>query len=363
MSTNLTGNASRPGGRPGRAPRRGSIAVLTLILIAVLLAMAAFAVDVSYMQLTRSQLRRTTDLAARAAGEAIYRTGDTGIALAAARRAARENPVAGRAVALDARQVVFGNASVDHKGKWSFNPGNQPYNSVQIRNSLTSGSANGSVSLFFGRFMGTGAFEPEAQATVARGEGRRDFAVVVDRSGSMNGNATGGNGDTRWEVLKRSIQGFFDALDETNDEEEVGLATYSNRSTENQQLEFDYSETRDILEGIHPSGSTNIHAGIVDGADILGNRARGRDDARKLMIVMTDGLHNTGPEPILAARDAKAAGIIIYTITFGHNADISRMKAIADETGGAHYHAPNAAELEDVFRRVVVDSAEMVFIQ
>lgn len=81
------------------------------------------------------------------------------------------------------------------------------------------------------------------------------------------------------------------------------------------------------------------------------------------MIVLTDGYHNRGTEPIHAANQAAAEDIEIYTITFGNHADIARMQAIANATGGEHYHAPNAAALKDVFLQVVQDSAGIQFVK
>ncbi len=343
--------------------RRGAIVVLVLFLLVALLAMAAFAVDVSYMQLTRSQLRRATDAAARAAGEAIHRTADPDAARAAAKNAARQNLVAGQPLTLRDSQIVFGNTAQAKNGKWYFTPGATPFNGVQIRSARDTASQDGPVSLFFGRFLGTGFFEPQSQTTVGRGEAPRDFALVIDRSGSMNWSAAGGGGQSRWTVLKASLAGFFDALEESNDDEPVGLASYSSSSRVDQWLDNDYPGTMNIVEEIEPNGTTNINSGIIDGTSILSDAKRHRPKARKVMVVMTDGRHNTGPEPILAAEAAADEDIVIYTITFGNNADIARMQAVADATGGSHYHAPTASALLDVFRQVVLDSAEMVFVQ
>jgi hypothetical protein len=70
------------------------------------------------------------------------------------------------------------------------------------------------------------------------------------------------------------------------------------------------------------------------------------------MIVMTDGIHNQGPEPILSAKAAADKNITIHTITFSASADIARMKAVAAAAGGKHFHADNAVELVSVFREI-----------
>ena len=57
------------------------------------------------------------------------------------------------------------------------------------------------------------------------------------------------------------------------------------------------------------------------------------------MILMTDGIHNLGTEPIISASNAAKKDIVIHTITFSDDADIKRMKDVAAATGGQHFHA------------------------
>jgi hypothetical protein len=72
------------------------------------------------------------------------------------------------------------------------------------------------------------------------------------------------------------------------------------------------------------------------------------------MVLMTDGIHNQGPEPLLSAKVAAQNNIVIHTITFSEDADIRRMQDVAQATGGEHFHADDQAELVEVFRRIAV---------
>jgi Mg-chelatase subunit ChlD len=98
-------------------------------------------------------------------------------------------------------------------------------------------------------------------------------------------------------------------------------------------------------------GSTAISAGIDDAITVLTGK-KARPFAVKTMIVMTDGIHNLGPEPVLSARVANTKGIVIYTITFSDDADIKRMEDVAAATGGKHFHAPTAADLTRIFKEI-----------
>ncbi len=71
-----------------------------------------------------------------------------------------------------------------------------------------------------------------------------------------------------------------------------------------------------------------------------------------VMVLMTDGIHNVGPEPIISARNAAKKGIVIDTITFSSDADIRRMEDVAKATGGRHFHAPTAADLARIFKEI-----------
>ena len=351
-------------GRLRRARRRGVMVILMMFLLIGLLAAAAFSVDIAYMQLVRTELRRATDAGARAGAEALSRTADIEIARAAAKAAAARNLVAGQNLVLEDADIVFGNSAQARDGKWQFTADAEPFNSVQVSGARTSNSASGNVALFFGKAFGTNNFSPSLSAIVMQGESsKRDFAVVVDRSGSMNGNAGGRGSGSRWSALLTAFGGFLSALADTKDQEEVGLVSYSNSASIDEYLTDRLSDPQETLNRLHPNGSTNIYAGIVDGTAVLTRSGRVRSDANKIMVVMTDGQHNTGPEPILAANEAARDKITIYTITFGSDADVTRMKAVAAATGGKHYHAPTAEDLREIFRKVVTDSEGLAFVK
>lgn len=72
------------------------------------------------------------------------------------------------------------------------------------------------------------------------------------------------------------------------------------------------------------------------------------------MVLMTDGRHNTGTDPIDAARRAADEGVVVHTITFGGDADQSRMRQVAALTGGTFNHAPDGDALIDIYREIAL---------
>jgi len=366
--------------------------ILVLFLLVALLASAAFSVDVAYMQLTRTQLRAATDAAARAGAEAITRTGDTEVSRQTVRNVGLRNLVAGRPLAIADEDIIFGNTSPDENEKWAFVANKEPLNSVL--GDRTSESLDGEVSLFFGNVLGTPFFEPAMRATVAKTSSpKRDFCLVVDRSHSMAFDLSGRSWSyppgpyssrcrpphptqSRWAALVQSVNGFVAALEDTEDEERVGLVSYASAgrwcgkrygdSTIDHPLTDTHTSIVSLLNQRSKRpipGGTNIYAGIVNGIRVLTDRSRARSDAKKLMVVMTDGRHNRGPSPVIAARSAARDDIQIISITFSNGADQDRRQQVAAATGGSHYHAPSAQDLRRIFEQVAVGLDNLVFIE
>lgn len=107
--------------------------------------------------------------------------------------------------------------------------------------------------------------------------------------------------------------------------------------------------------------------------------------ASSIIVLLTDGASNTGPEPVDAARQAADRGLRVYTIGFGsqdggdfdpvcrqqfignepggfggggfgggggrfpRGIDEPTLRQVAEVTGGAYYPADSAAALEEVF--------------
>lgn len=110
--------------------------------------------------------------------------------------------------------------------------------------------------------------------------------------------------------------------------------------------------------------------------------------APHIIVLLTDGSSNAGPSPFVAANEAVARGIRVYTIGFGtvnntspmvcgdvftendqfggfgapfgggggggfrRELDEITLKQVADMTGGAYYAATSASELQNVFRNL-----------
>ncbi len=164
--------------------RRGSVAPLTLVLMIVLLACVAFAVDVGYLTKTRNEMQRTADAAAIAAAwdlisdEAL--TGDTSMSqtMTNLRGSAVSytsfNDICKQAPIVDANEandvcgdVVVGylNDLTNPEAAWDYSDPSK-FNAVKLLVSKTE-AQNGEIPFFFARVLGIDSRATTATATAA----------------------------------------------------------------------------------------------------------------------------------------------------------------------------------------------------
>lgn len=358
------------------AHRRGAILVLIAVLMPVFVLIAAFAVDLAWMQLVRTELRTATDSASRAGAKTLSLLQNRSDARAAAVDAASRNNVAGTGLQLAAGDVEFGQSTqADRNSRFVFANGGSPINAVHVNGRRTAGSPGGRVDLFFGSVLGTPGFEPQMTATSTVLD--RDICLVIDRSGSMGldisfrGTGNGQNcgplsSRTRFAALTSAVAAFVSELETTLPAERLALVSYSsNFSTScsggelsfpvaslHNRLTTDYSAINATMDAFMQNGiggSTAIGRGLRLGVDALDNA---RPFALKTIVLMTDGRHNSGVTPEAVAPQAAAAGCTVHTVGFSPNADSARLRAVADATGGRYFQADTASDLAEAFREI-----------
>jgi uncharacterized protein YegL len=253
---------------------------------------------------------------------------------------------------------------------YTFTPGANG-NAVRLTTTSFNGGAGSALQPFFPTFSSTFDIRPLCSATNT--QTTLDVAIVVDRSGSMAfaaDEATGGTpaaapegwdyGDpvppnSRWLDLVAAVTGFCDELTGTAKVEKIGMVSYSDSATREVQLTEVYTQIDDANFAISmefDGGWTNVGDGIEKGIDIVTEPKYCRPWATNALVLMSDGNHNTGTDPIAAANQAVARGIPIYTVSFSSEANQALMQQIADMTGGTHYYAQDAQQLNDAFRTI-----------
>ncbi|AMV21800.1 vWA domain-containing protein [Planctomyces sp. SH-PL14] len=374
--------------------------VLIGMLLVLFLAMVVFAVDVSYMQLTRTELRAAADAAAKAGVECLRRTQSADKAALAAIGLAQYNKIGGKPLVLTRNDLEFGQVALLN-GEWSFTPGAEPFRAMRVNASLSKESSSGPVHLLFGGLLGRSTFTPRMSAVAAQFD--QDIILALDRSHSMTFDLSGVDWKyppgipaypvgmtlpphatlSRWAALMKAVDAFDDIIGQANLQPRVGIVTWSSEVTKN-SVEYlltkvtspviarDLEVTDAIVNGDKKGkgkkkkglkkkiasratspmlGATNMSAGLNEALRML-EQDTSKPLAKKTIVLMTDGLWNQGSDPVEVARAAKSRGVVVHTITFLPGAEQDAMEQIATITGGRHYFAQNAAELEAAFREL-----------
>jgi hypothetical protein len=209
--------------------------------------------------------------------------------------------------------------------------------------------------LFFGRVAGRSSQRMGGRAVAMFGP--RDIALVLDYSGSMNEHGRIGE-------LKSAVSLFTAILQQVGAQDRVAFSRYSTEGELEVGLtqNLNYVQTR--ARSFSADGWTNIGEGMERAR--LELEQRGRPEATKIMVLMTDGKVNRPlnrdcrryvlDEAQLLADD----GIAAVTVSFGADADRTLMQQVADITKGVHFNVPDSVssqedDLGDVFRKIALN--------
>ena len=183
-----------------------------------------------------------------------------------------------------------------------------------------------------------------------------DVVLVLDRSGSMK--YLGSDPQQPMTDAKTAAKVFMDNLVSNS---QVGVVAFEGTSDIKLGLTLLNSSDnktliRNTINDIFTAGGTAIGDGMADGNTLLKN---GRTDARKIMILLTDGECTSGDDRDCtdAIADAINNSITVYTIGLGGTEyiDESLLGCIAFETGGKYFNAPSSSQLRTVYNSIAQD--------
>jgi len=243
------------------------------------------------------------------------------------------------------------------------------------RASLDSWVAKGRRSLYLLRFLALAFLVAALARPQTSGVNTRttttegiDIVLSIDVSSSMLAKDLKPN---RLEALKEVASKFV--LDRLNDR--LGLVVYAGESYTKTPLTTDTEITLSALKELD-YGAIEDGTAIGMGLATAVNRLKESDGLSKVIILLTDGVNNSGfIEPQTAANLALEYGIKIYTIGIGtngnaltpiaYNADGSfrygmrtveideqLLEEIANLTGGAYYRATDNKSLEEIYDEI-----------
>jgi Ca-activated chloride channel family protein len=193
---------------------------------------------------------------------------------------------------------------------------------------------------------------------ITRDTGGRDVLLALDLSGSMDTQDMAGPDGTQVSRLDaaRSVLKAFIAR---RKDDRLGLIVFGSAAFTLAPFTRDHA----VLDGLLDETFPRMAGPQTMIGDAIGLAAQSFERARaqgRLMILLTDG-NDTGSRvaPIRAAEIAARIGVKIYTVSLGDPAalgeaalDIPTLEAIAQATGGAHFHATDPTALSEIYRRI-----------
>jgi len=195
-----------------------------------------------------------------------------------------------------------------------------------------------------------------------------DISLAMDLSSSMLAQDFQPN---RLEVSKRVAADFV----RQRQYDRIGLVVFAGEAFTQCPLTTDHLVLNEFL--------SKLECGILEDGTAIGmglatavNRLKESETQSKVVILLTDGVNNTGYQsPMLAAKIAKEYGIKVYTIGVGSigetRAPVSRrsdgkyvlglvrveidealLRQIAEMTGGKYYRAVDEQSLEQIYASI-----------
>jgi len=199
-----------------------------------------------------------------------------------------------------------------------------------------------------------------------------DIVLGLDVSGSMQALDFEIDGQrlNRIEVVKSVVAKFI----EQRPNDRIGLIAFAGAPYLVSPLTLDHDWLQQNLERVNiGTGDDGTAIGSAIAASV--NRLRTTPAKSKVVILLTDGMNNTGKiSPLSAAEAAKALGVKVYTIGVGvrgkapipvkdeagnlHmimakvDVDEKTLQGVADETGGKFYRATDTNSLQRIYGEI-----------
>ncbi len=278
------------------------------------------------------------------------------------------------------------------------------YSSLALVRDVIPRSARFKRHLPFGLFLlGSAALvlalsRPTARVIVPSGQATIMLALDVSRSMCST--------DIPPNRLKAAKAAVLSYIDRQDDHSQIGIVAFAGFAALVQSPTTDQDILRSAVENLTTARRTAVGSGILEALNAIAEVNQNIPPvasastpqtmptpmpvgvfAPDIIVVLSDGASNTGPQPLEAALQAQARGVRIYTIGYGTESgspmdcgdrfqeqffpgggmggggggfggrfrrgiDEETLMGIAEMTGGDYYSATSAGELHDVFRQL-----------
>jgi hypothetical protein len=179
-----------------------------------------------------------------------------------------------------------------------------------------------------------------------------DIVLVLDTSSSMREPADLGDG-TKLDAAKRAAAVFIEQLTLGPRRDQAAIAWFNSRSGLAAGLSDDKPALLAGLDGLESEIGTRIDLGLAAAGQALDGSSRA--DAKPVIILLTDGIHNSSPNGDQDVRDQAAAlgarGSLIYTIGLGSSIQEALLREVATTPDG-YFASPSSEDLADIYNRI-----------
>lgn len=185
-----------------------------------------------------------------------------------------------------------------------------------------------------------------------------DIMVALDLSGSMRGEDF--QPDNRLNVEKKVVRGFIDR----RPGDRIGLVVFAGNAYFQCPLTIDHDIISEIVDDLDFRSVEDDGTAIGDAIALAASRMTESRAASKIILLVTDGMNNSGEvDPETAAKACAASGIRVYTVGIGKNGPVpypgvfgsvgpkqyisgnfdgAALEKVSAITGGKYYRAESA---------------------
>ncbi len=189
-----------------------------------------------------------------------------------------------------------------------------------------------------------------------------DVVLGIDLSGSMNND--GANPPQPVTDALAAAGTFVNSLQE---EDQIGVVTFATRAELTTQLNNIHGAVANAVLGlvIEPAsevGFTNTPAALEVAMAEL-NSERHNENARRVLVLLTDGLPTASGETDIVAQTVATAqavnesGIEVYVIGLGQDVDADFVRSIASDASNAFF-APSGSDLASIYAEITTSLCE-----
>ncbi len=203
-----------------------------------------------------------------------------------------------------------------------------------------------------------------------------EIVLAIDVSRSMLARDLYPN---RLAAIKEVVYDFV----ESSFGDRIGIVAFAGDAVVICPLTTDHGSVLSFVDRLDTEQPIRPGTAIGSALHLAVNRFRDREDTGRVVILLTDGENNKGIDPMEAVREAKDAGVRVYTVGIGTaqgaplpdtesqpifssqryrtdstgnpinvGLDADTLRTIAAETGGRYFSAQNQVEVKSLYGRI-----------